>query len=37
VAIANLITTSAGSKLILYGITFDATANTPVAVLLHEQ
>jgi hypothetical protein len=34
VAVANSVSTGAGSKVILYGITFDATANTPVAVLL---
>ena len=37
VAIANIVSTNAGSKVILYGITFDATANTPVTVLLLEQ
>jgi len=37
VAIANTLSTSGGSKVILYGITFDATANTPVTVLLLEQ
>ena len=37
VAVANIVSTGAGSKVILYGITFDATANTPVTVVLLEQ
>jgi hypothetical protein len=37
VVIANPVLVNGASKVILYGITFDATANTAVSVLLLEQ
>ena len=37
VVIANTVTVNGVAKVVLYGITFDTTANTPVAVLLLKQ